>query len=836
MINEIQIYRNGTPTVIVPIDEQTTYFDESMGRFDITVKTISPTPLDIKVDDYLIWNSIRFTINVPFNVRRSSVFDYDIVFEHPSRALTDIIMKHVGSIEFSFFGTPKEFLELIVNNMLADDTGWSIGEVAEEEPKFIDFITSGEGYSCRAALSMIAETFGLEFWFSGNGKTINITKQAGKLTNIDFEVGRGKGLYSIQRGVSETPLFNRILAYGGTENIGLDYRGGKTRLTFDPGYLERALSPGEKRRETSVIFDDIFPERTGTITSVAANYLSFVDSSMDFDLNGNVIEGETAKVLFKSGKLGGKQFEIGYNHSSRTFSLKPLSDGNGTTYPNEFYYPEIGNKYSIVGIYQPQSYIDNAEARLKKATEDSFKKIRPPYMVEIDEKYMRENGFKINSGDRVRLKDTTVSLQVDDIIRVTSVSFPLVNPNKCTVVISDKLTYTKDVQVVLDQGKIKEDVKVVDKNVTEYNKSSAQALKQFMGMVFDPDGGLTDELRVLMIEAMSGVFGAESQHFDLQGVFIKANVDGNPNKITFTDGKLIHYRYEIEGFGNVWTMASLMKNDLLPGIPYYISAKCSKEEPKGTWVVSPEPIGIDHFPGYWNFNLGVISSVVDRQRFTNITKGYTFITGGQIQTERLIAQLLKLPYITIGKDGRNAIEVWYDLAQTKLAITLGLVNGKPQMIWYDEITGNEIWNASKNGIIYVTSVPESWKQEGLLLVQSIPARTTPLDPVPAGAAVQLNANKVNDHNIRINSSIIAQYYDAGNNNETSSNTIYQGYHTTNIKTSPMVENGFYVITGVEPNYELFLSENYDNYFNVPVAKMWNGNIIDYAYVNVYVGW
>ncbi|GEM_PF-4820323 len=835
-MNEIQLYRNGATTILLPIDENTVYFDECMGRFDITVKAVSPTPLDIKMDDYLEYNGVRFSINMPFQLVRGSVFSYNIVFEHPSRALSDIIFKHVGAIEFSFFGTPREFVELLVGNMNVDDSGWSIGKCDDGEPIAIEFISSGNGYTCRAALSTIAQSFGLEFWFSDSGKTINLTKQAGERTNIDFEHGRGKGLYSVEVGSTEVPLYNRIIGYGGTENIGIDYRNGATRLTFDPGYIERPLLPGERRRETSIIFDDIFPERTGTVTDVSVDRLTLTDTSIDFDLNGNAIEGESAKVMFKSGMLGGRTFDISYNHSSRSFRLTPAVE-NGYSFPNEFFYPVVGDKYSFVGIYQPKSYVDNAEARLKKAVEDSFRKERPPYRVEIDEKYMRENGFSLKSGDRVRLKDS--ALGIDDIIRVTSVSFPLVNPNKCTVVISDKLTYHQDVQFVIEQEKVKEEVKVVDKSVTEFNKNQSYAMKQFRSMVFDPDGGLSETLQVLVIEAMAGVFGAESQNFDLQGVFIKANVDGNPNKITFTSGKLIHYKYEIPEIGNVWNMAAFEKNDLVPGTPYYISAKCSKTDLIGTWVVSATPIGVDDLPGYWNFNLGVTSSVIDGQRFTNITKGFTYITGGQIQTERLIAQLLKLPYITIGKNGKNAIEIWYDLAQTKLAVTLGLVNGKPQMIWYDEQTGQEIWNASKNGIVYVTSVPETWRNEGMLLVQSLSASGQQPDISTIKANIQINANKITEaatSTMEIRSDYIAKYYDPGNNNETEVNAVYEGYHNTNVKTDPFIANGYYVITGISPNFDTYTSPNNDNYFKVMVVKIWSGKLVDTLTVDVMVAW
>lgn len=832
-MNSVQLYRNENPTITVPIDENTVLFDECMGRFDITLSTSSATPLDIKVDDYIIWDDVRFTVNVPFQLVRGAGFDYSITFEHPSRALNDIIFKHVGSVEFSFFGTPRSFVELIVNNMNEDDTGWNVGQCEEVEPKFADFVAGGSGYTCKGALSMVAELFQLEFWFSGDGKTVNLTKQAGQVTNIDFAYGQGKGLYSVERGMMDSSIPNRLLGFGGTQNLAQGYRGGfQKRLMFSPGYVERALLPGEKRREKTVIFDDIFPDRTGMITGVSSDWVKLTDTSIDFDLNGNAIAGEIPKVLFKSGMLGGREFEISYNHSSKTFRITPITESNGTVFPNSTFFPLVGDKYSFVGIEQPSSYVTNAEDRLKVATENSFKQLtRPPYRVEIDEKYMRENGFSLKSGDRVRLKD--IDLGVDDVIRVTSVSFPLVNPQKCTIVISDKITYTQDVQFVIDQGKIKEEVKVVDKTLTEYNRTQSAAMSQFKNMVFDPDGGISETLQVMMIEAMAGVFGADSQNFDLEGVFIKANADNNPNKITFTAGKLVHYKYQIENIGATWSMGAYSKSDLVPTSPYYISAKCSKTQLTGEWVASTQPIGVDDITGFWHFNLGVISSVIDGQRFTNITKGFTYITGGQILTERLIAQFLKLPYITIGKDGKNAIEIWYDLAQTKLAMTLGVVNGKPQMIWYDETTGNEIWNASRNGIVYVTATPESWRTEGMLLLQSTPTSSTPLDRTYVTSILQLNANKIGN-DVTINNDAINYYYEPGSNEQTEANSIYEGYHNTQVKNTSFIENGFYALAGIYPNGKKITSLGEDKYM-AEVYRIWNGKIVgNTEFVEIYV--
>ena len=57
-MNKIELYRKGVPTLIIPIDENTVYYDECMGRFDIQVQFFSENMLDIRTDDYFIFNGI----------------------------------------------------------------------------------------------------------------------------------------------------------------------------------------------------------------------------------------------------------------------------------------------------------------------------------------------------------------------------------------------------------------------------------------------------------------------------------------------------------------------------------------------------------------------------------------------------------------------------------------------------------------------------------------------------------------------------------------------------------------------------------------------------------
>lgn len=643
MTNQLQLYRHSQPTVVIPIDENTIYFDECMGRFDIECQFYSPVPLDIRVDDYIIYNGVRFTINVPYQVTRTAVIQYHIRFEHPSYWLKDITFKHLGAIEFSYFGSPATFIDRIVENMNVDDSGWMRGICEDMDEKNIDFFASGTGYSCKGALQRIAEEFQLEYWFSGDGKTINITKQAGNDTNIHFAYGRTKGLYSVERGVLESPLYNRIYGFGGSTNLLASYRNGAKRLTFTPGYLERPLAEGERRRETSVVFDDIFPERTATLTGVSANWLSITDTSIDFDLNGNRIDGQQAKVVFKTGALSGQEFEISkYDHTTKTITIKENTDGTGYTTPNETFAPVVGDKYTLVGINQPQSYITDAENRLKNAVENSFKQLtRPPYKVEIDEKYMRENAFSLRSGDRVRLQDD--KLNIDDMIRVTSVSFPLVNPYQCTVVISDKITYTQETQVIIDQGKVKEEVKVVNRQKGEEQRRQAMRMRQLQDLIFDPDGYFDgSHIRPNSIETLMLAVGAKSQNFYLNGVRFEANSGDDPNVFAISPGQLVHREIQIEGLGYIWEIGGSTFDGLDPNKHYYLSAKCSRTALTGQWFLSETSMAAESEAGFIHFNVGVLYAVADGRRDTAFSYGMTYINGDNITTGKISAERINV--------------------------------------------------------------------------------------------------------------------------------------------------------------------------------------------------
>lgn len=632
----LKIYRNGTEVNWVNIDKNTIYTHEVMGVHEVRCPFVSEEPLDIRVDDYILWEGERFNINVLYPVRKVSNFayHYDITFEHYVYWLKDKIFRHLEAVEFSYFGTAADLVALIVSNMNETDTGWAVGTVDATEGKSISFYGEERGFSCKGALMKVAEEFGLEFWLTG--KTIHMTRQAGVDTNLDFEYGRGRGLYEVTRGGLETPLYNRIYGYGGTKNIPYTYRGGAKRLMFEEKGLERPLGVGERRRETSVIFDDIYPKRTGTLTAVSADWLELTDTSLDFDLNGQLIEGEEAKVVFVSGELAGKEFNIdSYNNSTKTIKIAPFTEEDGYTTPNSTFEAKPGDKYTIIGISLPQSYVTAAEAELKAETIRVFNTFsRPPFQVVVDPHYMRVNAVKVKAGDRVRLRYPELS--IDDMIRVTSVSYPLVEPDEVTFVISDKIIYTNEVLQEIDKNKVKTDIVVVDRTKAELARRNMLQFRRLQGLVFDPDGHFDPEkIKPFSIETYMLSVGAKSQNFGLNGVAISTNTGGNPNHLSISGGSLIHYELEIEGLGYVWQLQGGDFPGLDPDKSYYLSAKCSRTALTGEWYLSEEQKTVESEAGFFHFNIGILYSVIEGYRGFDFTKGMTLIVGDQITTGTL---------------------------------------------------------------------------------------------------------------------------------------------------------------------------------------------------------
>jgi hypothetical protein len=627
----LNIYRSGTIIYSVDIDETTRLTYQLMAEQKVDSNWVASAPMDIRLGDYILIGLEKYYLNTApdFEKVNNITYVYQAVWEAEAYKMYRKILIDEGAAQFSYFGDVDDYLNLLVANMNEIDPGWtySIGAgLTDVKPLAFD------QESCRVALGRICEEFAVQFRLVQ--RHITIAKSIGVDTLYEFEYGKGKGLYSLTReSVQDQGVVTRLYVFGGEKNLNFDYRDAARRLVFELRKLEANIDI-YGIREGSVTFPDIFPNRTGSVTSTA-DPNSFVDTSLDFDINSFLLEGQTAKVVFKSGSLNGYEFEIkSYDHATKTVTFLNFTEANDYILPNEISKPEDGDLYTLVDINMPPSYIAAAEAKLFIAGQEHLDKVKSPavtYTLEIDPKYIRQNGVELQCGHRVRVKDAALGLS--EMIRIYSISFPLLRPDKITAEIADSVAYTVQERVRKDVAKQEKITLTIDRRRAENFRQSTTRLRALQNLVFDQDDYFdTERIKPESIETISLAVGQKSQNFGLTDVTLEANVGDDPNRFDVSGGELVHYEYEIEGLGFIWEIDPASFPGLTPGQVYRLYARCSKAALIGTWVLSPEPIKTEAEAGFWHFYVGALLALNSGLRAFEFTKGMTFVNGDSIVT------------------------------------------------------------------------------------------------------------------------------------------------------------------------------------------------------------
>lgn len=232
-------------------------------------------------------------------------------------------------------------------------------------------------------------------------------------------------------------------------------------------YIEdTALSNALGVDADSVLYDEIVPTRTGSVTAIYSSgenpdYLSFADSSMDFDINEHLVNNVSAKVTFITGKLAAQTLEISkYDATTKKFTLIPYQDSRGLTIPTEdsaAFRIGVGDRYKLTDIVMPQSVIDNAEEDLWYAGYDELcklKQARVQYSMELNRMKLLEDmptdsdTVLFKPGDYVPIKDTRFGVQKN--IRIQKVERNLLIRHDYQLTISDTATIDMITQSVVD--------------------------------------------------------------------------------------------------------------------------------------------------------------------------------------------------------------------------------------------------------------------------------------------------------------------------------------------------------------------------------------------------
>lgn len=478
-----------------------------MGDDNVQLSIVSSELLNLGKGDKIIVEGEEYTIRTKVN--REMLSDNHYVHDATFYGVMYELMKSLyrntdanGKSSKSTFDLTyniRDFVKVLIYNVSRDYPGlWAFDEAncPDTEPRTISFARN----NCLQVLQMLCSDreFDLEFLITQKDgvRTIHIGKFGAKVVppggNAFFEWGKGNGLYKLkEQKVDDKTIITRLWVEGGTTNIRSDYRDYSERLqlpfpvrlnkkehklwdgTIVPPQSEyigisddnkRYLEDGDLRDalgsdEDAVTYDNIFPKRTGTVTALVADDInSFIDDTMDFDLNEKddkgtkyLINEVSAKINFISGKLAGQQFELakkgGYDHATKRFTLIPFTDNRGLTIPtteSEAYRITEGDTYKITDIHLPKSYEDDAEEDLWYAGYNEFKprtQARAQYQLTFERSYFL-NALPSDSettvfhvGNYVPVKDERFGIEKN--IRIQKVTKNLLVEHDYTLTLSD---------------------------------------------------------------------------------------------------------------------------------------------------------------------------------------------------------------------------------------------------------------------------------------------------------------------------------------------------------------------------------------------------------------
>jgi hypothetical protein len=236
-------------------------------------------------------------------------------------------------------------------------------------------------------------------------------------------------------------------------------------------YLEQNVSKYGVIEYTE-IFDDIFPSRTGKVTSVnASDPFRFYDTSIDFDINGQLLPGVTPKVVFNTGQLAGYQFDISrFDNGTKEITILQNKDERSIIVPSVDLRPAIGDEYILIDLVLPQTYIEAAEIRLRDKAQALLDQLSQPqlsYTMIIDPVFMKRYNRSLQIGDMIWMIDLQLELQRK--IRVTATSRNINNEYSYQVELSDVISPGTISLIINAQQTSSQDIQGINQLLTNYS-------------------------------------------------------------------------------------------------------------------------------------------------------------------------------------------------------------------------------------------------------------------------------------------------------------------------------------------------------------------------------
>jgi hypothetical protein len=704
------IYNNvGNKVLEIEVDDNSYRNRAVMGDHSLTLYYSLPEHVEIPVGSYCEFQGETFTLKRPenFKMKHKRLFEYTVLFDPPEANAKVWKFRNPvdGRLKFSLTAKPHEHLQMFVDNMNRRDKGWTVGECIDG----VETLIAYDHDFCIDALTRMASTFKTEYEFTG--KRVSLRKiEYNKSNPLPLSYGRGNGFKpGVGRSnTGDNPPTEILFVQGGTDNIDPSKYGSSElllpknqTLAYDgehfedeDGFIaknarryvvdEAGLSIRRDDKQLSSLAEDsldcseIYPKRVGTVSTVVAvdeknNFYDIVDTSIPSSLNYEecLIAGETMTVVFQTGMLAGREFEVKYYHNAvkgkaaRRFEIVP-ADIDGQTMPNTTFAPKSGDKYAVFKCMLPTAYIcDNATKTgaswdmFRAAVKHLFdnEDLKFTFTGELDGIWSKKDwvniGGRIKLGGYIRFSDD--QFQKDGVlVRITGIKDYINKPHSPVIELSNT-TVSGSVSSTLNDLK-SEEVIVDDlhRDAIQFTKRRFRDAKETISMLEEALlDNFTNSINPIAVQTMSMLVGDESLQFRFVNsktspvpVTHRIVYDNETKQLTAEAGIIQHMTLGINTVSashkvseyKFWDMTAYTSAVLDDGKKkYYLYAKVSKTAQTGVFILSENAIKLEGVSGFYHLLVGVLNSEYNEERSFVTLYGFTEILPGRITTNKIVS-------------------------------------------------------------------------------------------------------------------------------------------------------------------------------------------------------
>lgn len=376
----------------------------------------------------------------------------------------------------------------------------------------------------------------------------------------------------------------------------------------------------------------------------------------DYSASELQVPGETRQVVFQSGNLASREFDINdYNHEERRFKL--VSEWvDGFRMPaGPVYHPSTGNTFIVVGVSLPSEYVSEAE---DKALREAVK-----YLYEHEAQKVTINAEidpiqaarmwdswspKIILGGFVRLTDDDLLAEVSD-IRIRAVKQYVNTPTKPVVELSNSTASVSFGTTIREIENQEVHTDELHKDSIQFSKRRWRDAKEAIALIEKAIGnGFDPSIKPSVVQTMMMLVGDESLQFAFVDSVGSDKVekhleyfDAETKTFKCGAGILKHYTIDVNEISSqfnqqhrYWSIGEYESAVLDQAEKdYYVYAVVDRDGDTGEFSLESQPMDIRQNEKKYYLLLGLLLAERDGSRDYLPLYGFTQVLPGQITTD-----------------------------------------------------------------------------------------------------------------------------------------------------------------------------------------------------------